>query len=185
MLTDHQVFGRTRKRNVIPRTFPVKPATRIEAFEEGDIVVHLDYGVGKYLGVELMPVNKLVREVLAIQYEAGDRIYVPVEKMHRVHLYESQLETPPKLTRLRTTEWDQIRIKTRKAVDNYAKELIELYANRFVVDGFKYSLDSDFQKRMEASLIYDETSDQLQAVEEIKKDMESSFPMDRLLCGDV
>ena len=185
VLTDHQVFGRTRKRNVIPRSFPVKPATRIEAFEEGDIVVHLDYGVGKYLGVELMPVNKLVREVLAIQYEAGDRIYVPVEKMHRVHLYESQLETPPKLTRLRTTEWDQIRIKTRKAVDNYAKELIELYANRFVVDGFKYSLDSDFQKRMEASFIYDETSDQLQAVEEIKKDMESSFPMDRLLCGDV
>jgi len=185
VLTDHQVFGRTRKRNVIPRSFPVKPATRIEAFEEGDFVVHLDYGVGKYLGLELMPVNKLVREVLALEYESGDRVYVPVEKMHRVHLYESQLETPPKLTRLRTTEWDQIRIKTRKAVDNYAKELIELYANRFVAEGFKYSKDSDFQKRMEASFMYDETSDQLQAVEEIKKDMESTFPMDRLLCGDV
>ena len=185
VLTDHQVFGRTRKRNVIPRTFPVKPATRIEAFEEGNIVVHLDYGVGKYLGIELMPVNNLIREVLALEYEAGDRIYVPVEKMHRVHLYESQLETPPKLTRLRTTEWDQVRIKTRKAVDNYAKELIELYANRFVVEGFKYSPDSDFQKRMEASFVYDETSDQLKAVEEIKRDMESAFPMDRLLCGDV
>ncbi len=185
VLTDHQVFGRTRKRSVIPRAFPVKPATRIEAFEEGDVVVHLDYGLGKYLGVELMPFQKTVREVLALEYEAGDRIYVPVEKMHRVHRYESQLETPPKLTRLRTTEWDQIKIKTRKAVDNYAKELIELYANRFVVEGFRYSADSDFQKRMEASFMYDETSDQLKAVEDIKKDMESAFPMDRLLCGDV
>ena len=185
VLTDHQIFGRTRKRSVIPRSFPVKPATRVEAFEEGDYVVHLDYGVGKYLGIELMPFQKTVREVLALEYEAGDRIYVPVEKMHRVHRYESQLETPPKLTRLRTTEWDQVRIKTRKAVDNYAKELIELYANRFIVEGFRYSPDSDFQKRMEASFMYDETTDQLQAVEEIKKDMESAFPMDRLLCGDV
>jgi len=185
VLTDHQIFGRTRKRSVIPRSFPVKPATRIEAFEEGDYVVHLDYGVGKYLGIELMPFQKTIREVLALEYEAGDRIYVPVEKMHRVHRYESQLETPPKLTRLRTTEWDQVRIKTRKAVDNYAKELIELYANRFIVEGFRYGPDNDFQKRMEASFMYDETSDQLKAVEDIKKDMESAFPMDRLLCGDV
>ena len=137
-------------------------------------MVHLDYGVGKYLGVELMPFQKTVREVLTLEYEAGDRIYVPVEKMNRVHLYESQLEVPPKLTRLRTTEWDQIRIKTRKAVDNYAKELIELYANRFVVEGFRFSPDSDFQKRMEASFVYDETTDQLQAVEDIKKDIRSS-----------
>ena len=185
VLTDHQIFGRTRKRSVIPRAFPIKPATRVEAFEEGDVVVHLDYGLGKYLGIELMPFQKTVREVLALEYEAGDRIYVPVEKMHRVHRYESQLETPPKLTRLRTTEWDQVKIKTRKAVDNYAKELIELYANRFVVEGYRYSPDNDFQKRMEASFMYDETSDQLQAVEDIKKDMESAFPMDRLLCGDV
>ncbi len=185
ILTDHQIFGRTRKRSVIPRVFPVKPATRIEAFEEGDVVVHLDYGIGKYLGIELIPVNKAIQEVLALEYEAGDRIYVPVEKMHRVHRYESQLDTPPKLTRLRTTEWDQVKIKTRKAVDNYAKELIELYANRFVVEGFRYSPDNDFQKRMEASFMYDETSDQLQAVEDIKKDMEAAFPMDRLLCGDV
>ncbi len=185
VLTDHQIFGRSRKRSVIPRSFPVKPATRIEAFEEGDYVVHLDYGVGKYLGIELMAFQKSVREVLAIEYEAGDRIYVPVEKMHRVHLYESHLDTPPKLTRLRTTEWDQVRIKTRKAVDNYAKELIDLYANRFVVEGFRFSPDNDFQKRMEASFMYDETLDQLNAIEDIKRDMESNVPMDRLLCGDV
>lgn len=185
ILTDHQIFGRSKKRSVIPRAFPIKPATRVEAFEEGDVVVHLDFGVGKYLGVQIIPVNKLNSEVLALEYEAGDRIYVPVEKMHRVHKYESQLDAPPKLTRLRTSEWDQVKLKTRKAVDNYAKELMELYANRFVVDGFRFSPDNDFQKRLEASFLYDETSDQLQAVEEIKADMESAFPMDRLLCGDV
>jgi len=185
VLTDHQIFGRTRKRSVIPRAFPIKPVTRVEAFEEGDIVVHLDYGIGRYLGIEHISVNKTAQEVLALEYQAQDRIYVPVEKMHRVHKYESHVEVPPTLTRLRTTDWDQVKLKTRKAVDNYAKELMELYANRFVVEGFRYSADNDFQKRMEASFIYDETTDQLQAVEEIKKDMESAFPMDRLLCGDV
>ena len=185
VLTDHQIFGRNRKRSVIPRLFPVKPVTRIEAFEEGDVVVHLDYGIGRYLGTQLIQVNNTPREVLALEYEAGDHIYVPVEKMHRVHKYESHVEVPPKLTRLRTTEWDQVKLKTRKAVDNYAKELIELYANRFVVEGFSYGSDNDFQKRMEASFVYDETPDQLTAVEDIKRDMESTHPMDRLLCGDV
>jgi len=185
VLTDHQVFGRTRKRSVIPRVFPIKPATRVEAFEEGDIVVHLDYGVGRYLGIDHIPVNKAIQEVLTLEYEAGDRIYVPVEKMHRVHKYESQVETPPRLTRLRTTDWEQVKLKTRKAVDNYASELMELYASRFVVDGYAFAPDGDFQKRMEASFVYDETSDQLQAIEEIKRDMESKHPMDRLLCGDV
>lgn len=185
ILTDHQIFGRARKRNVVPRTFPLRPTTRIEAFSEGDITVHLDYGVGKYLGLELIPVNGVYREVLALEYEGGDRVYVPVDKMHRVHKYESHSETPVKLTRLRTTEWEQAKLKTRRAVDNYAKELMALYAHRFVVDGYSFGPDNDFQKRMEAAFIYDETSDQLQAVEEIKKDMESSFPMDRLLCGDV
>ncbi|MEA3286180.1 MAG: transcription-repair coupling factor [Candidatus Marinimicrobia bacterium] len=185
VLTDHQIFGRNRKRSIIPRLFPIKPITRIEAFEEGDVVVHLDYGIGRYLGTQLIPVNNSMREVLALEYEAGDHVYVPVEKMHRVHKYESHVEIPPKLTRLRTTEWDQVKLKTRRAVDNYAKELIELYANRFVVEGFPYSPDTDFQKRMEASFVYDETPDQLVAVEDIKRDMESSHPMDRLLCGDV
>jgi len=185
VLTDHQIFGRSRKRSIVPRIFPTNPATRVESFEEGDVVVHLDYGVGKYLGIELIPVNKTRQEVLALEYDAGDRVYVPVEKMHRVHKYESHSETAPKLTRLRTTDWDQVKLKTRKAVDNYASELMELYAGRLVEEGFSFSSDTDFQKRLEASFIYDETTDQLQAVKEIKRDMESSHPMDRLLCGDV
>jgi len=185
VLTDHQIFGRNRKRSIIPRVFPIKPAAHVSAFEDGDVVVHLDYGIGKYLGTQHILVSGAPQEVLALEYGAGDRVYVPVEKMHRVHKYESQVDAPPKLTLLRTTEWDQIKLRTKKVVDNYARELMELYANRFVVEGFRYSSDGDFQKRMEASFAYDETTDQLDAVEEIKLDMESSHPMDRLLCGDV
>mgnify|MGYP002725452964 CR=1 FL=1 len=185
ILTDHQIFGRSRKRSVVPRIFPTTPVTKIESFEENDVVVHLDYGVGKYLGIELIPVNKTTQEVLTLEYEAGDRVYVPIEKMHRVHKYESHTDTKPKLTRLRTTDWEQVKLKTRRAVDNYVSELMELYANRLVEEGYSYSADTDFQKRLEASFIYDETSDQLQAVKEIKLDMESAHPMDRLLCGDV
>ena len=185
VLTDHQIFGRNRKRIVLPRNFPARPATHISAFEEGEFVVHLDYGIAKYLGVELIPVNKTTQEVLALEYQAGDRVYVPVEKMHRVHKYESQLDTPPRLTRLRTTDWEQIKLKTRRAVDNYARQLMKLYANRFVVEGYKFNPDTDFQKQLEASFEFDETADQLTAVADIKRDMESAFPMDRLLCGDV
>jgi transcription-repair coupling factor (superfamily II helicase) len=185
VLTDHQVFGRSRRRNLVARRFPLKPATSVEAFNEGDVVVHLDFGVAKYLGVELIPLNLGQKEVLALEYELGDRIYVPVDKMNRVHKYESHADQPSKLTRLRTTEWEQTKLKTRKAVDTYTAELMALYANRFVAAGHAFAADDELQKKMEAAFIYDETSDQLQAVIEIKKDMEAAFPMDRLLCGDV
>lgn len=185
VLTDHQIFGRGRKRNVIARRFPIKPATSVEAFDEGDVVVHLDFGVGKYLGVELIPFKQTYKEVLTLEYELGDRIYVPVDKMNRVHKYESHADLPSKLTRLRTTEWEQAKLKTKKAVDTYTKELMELYANRFVASGHAFGEDDELQKKMEAAFVFDETSDQLQAVAEIKKDMQTAFPMDRLLCGDV
>ncbi|MCF7806971.1 MAG: transcription-repair coupling factor [Candidatus Marinimicrobia bacterium] len=185
VLTDHQIFGRGRKRNVIARRFPVKPATSIEAFDEGDVVVHLDFGVGKYLGVERIPFKQGHKEVLTLEYELGDRIYVPVDKMNRVHKYESHVDQPSKLTRLRTTEWEQAKLKTKNAVDTYTKELMELYANRFVAAGHAFGEDDELQQKMEAAFVYDETSDQLQAIAEIKKDMQSPFPMDRLLCGDV
>ncbi len=185
VLTDHQVFGRTRRRNLVPRLFPTKPVTTVAGFEENDFVVHLDYGIGKYLGVDLIPVAGVQREVLALEYQNQDRIYVPVDKMDRVHKYESSVEIPPKLTRLRTTEWEQVKLRTRKAVDNYAHELMELYAHRFSVEGNGFSPDGDLQRRMEAAFIYDETTDQLSAVADIKADMETQRVMDRLLCGDV
>jgi len=185
LFTDHQIFGRSRRRSLIPRLFPTKPVTTVDGFQEGDFVVHLDYGIGKYLGIELIPVSGMDREVLAIEFQNQDRIYVPVDKMDRVHKYESSADIPPRLTKLRTTEWEQIKLRTRKAVDNYAKELMELYAQRFVVDGYSFSPDGELQRRMEAAFMYTETSDQLKAVEEIKRDMESQRPMDRLLCGDV
>ncbi len=185
VLTDHQVFGRSRKRSLVPRLFPSRPVTASEGFSEGEYVVHLDYGIGRYLGVELIPVSGKMEEVLAVQYENEDRIYVPVDRLDRLHKYESSAGVPPRLTRLRTTEWDQVKLRTRTAVDNYARELMELYAHRFVADGHSFPSDDDLQRQMEAAFVFTETRDQLTAVAEIKQDMESGRPMDRLLCGDV
>ena len=184
ILTDHQVFDRHRRRNVIQRLFPASPLTTVDEFNEKDFVVHLDYGVGVYLGVEIIRVAGVPTEVLAIEYQEGDKVYVPIDKMDRVHKYEGG-DGPPKITRLRTTEWDQLKFKTRKAVENYAQELMKFYAQRFQANGFAFSPDTDLQQKVEAAFLYDETTDQLQATREIKADMESNRPMDRLLCGDV
>lgn len=184
ILTDHQVFDRHRRRNVIQRFFPSTPLTTIDEFNEGDFVVHIDFGVGIYLGVEIIRVAGVPSEVLAIEYQEGDKVYVPVDKMDRVHKYEGG-DGPPRITRLRTTEWDQLKFRTRKAVENYAEELMRFYARRFQANGFAFSTDTDLQQKVEAAFLYDETTDQLQATREIKADMESTRPMDRLLCGDV
>lgn len=184
ILTDHQIFDRHRRRNIIQRFFPASPLTTIDEFNENDFVVHLDYGVGVYRGVQIIRVAGVPSEVLAIEYQEGDKVYVPIDKMDRVHKYEGG-DGPPKITRLRTTEWEQLKFKTRKAVENYAEELMKFYAQRFQANGFSFSPDTDLQQKVEAAFLYDETSDQLQATREIKADMESNRPMDRLLCGDV
>jgi transcription-repair coupling factor (superfamily II helicase) len=185
IFTDHQVFDRVRKRNIISRSFPSKPAINADDLEEGSFVVHLDFGIGVFLGVERIKVKKVPVEVLCIGYAHGDKVYVPVEKMDRVHKYEAGSEIKPKITKLRSTEWDQLKLKAKTSISKYAQELMELYAKRFVTNGHAYSPDSDLQSKMEAAFVFDETEDQLKAVAEIKKDMESSRPMDRLLCGDV
>ncbi|MCF7841288.1 MAG: transcription-repair coupling factor [Lentisphaeria bacterium] len=184
ILTDHQIFDRRRRRNIVQRFFPSRPLTTVDEFNENDFVVHLDFGVGKYRGVEVIRVAGVPAEVLAIEYQDGDTVYVPVDKMDRVHKYEGG-DGPPKITRLRSTEWDQLKFRTKKAVENYAIELMAFYARRFQADGHAFNSDTDLQKKVEAAFLYNETSDQLQATREIKADMESSRPMDRLLCGDV
>ncbi len=184
IFTDHQIFDRRRRRNIVQRFFPSKPLSSVDEFSEEDFVVHLDYGVGLYHGVQILKVNGKPREVLTIEYQEGDKVYVPVDKMDRVHKYEGG-DGSPKITRLRTTEWEQLKFKTRKSVEKYASELMSLYARRFQTSGHAFAPDTDLQEKMEAAFLYDETTDQLKATEEIKIDMESNRSMDRLLCGDV
>lgn len=184
ILTDHQIFDRRRRRNIVQRFFPSKPLTTVEEFNENDFVVHLDFGVGMYRGVDIIRVAGVPAEVLAIEYQEGDKVYVPVDKMDRVHKYEGG-DGPPKITRLRSTEWDQLKFRTKKAVENYAAELMTFYARRFQAEGYAFQPDTELQQKVEAAFLYNETTDQLQATREIKADMASNRPMDRLLCGDV
>jgi len=185
LFTDHQIFERPRARNILPRWFPSQPVPRVEDFQEGDYVVHLDYGIGIYEGIELIKVAGEKREVLSIRYQEGDHVYVPVDKMHRVHKYNSPPGLKPKITRLRSAEWQLTRLRTKRAVEKYSQWLVELYARRANAKGHAFPPDSELQVKMEAAFPYEETPDQLRAWEEIKRDMEAPRPMERLLCGAV
>lgn len=150
-----------------------------------DLLVHLDYGIGKYLGLKKISAFGSERECLVIEYHGGDRVFVPLEKMNVVHKYRASGDSVPRLNRLGTGEWDRIKLRTRRSIEDVSKEIIALYSARLFSPGFAFSEDNDLQVSMESEFIFEETPDQIKAIIDIKRDMESSQPMDRLLCGDV
>ncbi len=154
----------------------------------GDLVVHEHHGIGRFVGIVPMPVDGIKRDYIKLAYSGTDSLYVPVTQLHLVSKYIGQGDEdgkPAKLNKLGGTEWHKARSKAKAAAKELAKGLIELYAARRRLDGFSFPPDSDWQLSFEESFEYDETDDQLRCVSEIKRDMEDSCPMDRLLCGDV
>ena len=151
----------------------------------GDWVVHVDFGIGRYIGLVRRALDGAEREFLAVEYEGGDQIFVPVYQADRLSRYIGPGGEPPTPTRLGGSEWAQAKQRVRESVQQVAQELLELYARRQVVQGHAFSPDTVWQQDLEASFPYVETEDQLRAIEEVKKDMENTRPMDRLLCGDV
>ncbi|MBI4552163.1 MAG: DEAD/DEAH box helicase, partial [Candidatus Latescibacteria bacterium] len=185
VLTDAEVFSRYRRRQ---RRRPFKEGILIEDFTsltEGDYVVHIDHGIGRYLGLQRLVVDERERDCLMIAYADDDRLYIPIEQLHRVQKYIGADGEIPSLSRLGGKAWEQIKARTKKAVQDMAQELIALYAARQARPGFGFSPDTHWQRELEDSFIYEETPDQLKATEEIKQDMERAAPMDRLVCGDV
>ncbi len=179
------IFGSTKKKR---RKKKIKNASKIDSFADlkiGDFVVHENHGVGKYTGTEQLQVQGVSKDYLTIEYSGSDKLYIPIDQMNLVQKYIGNNTDRIKVNRLGSAEWGKTKARVRKAIEDMAKELIELYAKREVVDGYKFSEDTPWQKEFEDMFPYDETDDQLKAVEEIKKDMEKSKPMDRLLCGDV
>ncbi|MGI8609042.1 MAG: transcription-repair coupling factor [Candidatus Dormibacteria bacterium] len=165
-------------------------AFRLE-IEPGSLVVHKDHGIGIFQGLRSLEDGGAEREYISLEYHGGDRVFVPVEHMDRIQLYlggggggDDALEAP-RLSRLGTGEWDRAKQKVRRAVMEMAGELIAIYAKREVAEGYAFSPDGTWQAELEASFPYQETPDQLRALEEIKADMEEPKPMDRLLVGDV
>ncbi|MFA5410506.1 MAG: transcription-repair coupling factor [Candidatus Omnitrophota bacterium] len=151
----------------------------------GDYVVHNQYGIGRFLGLTKIKVKDKPKDHLVIEYDRQEKLYVPVENMHLVQKYIAFQVRRPKLCRLGTGEWQRMKERTRKGIQKMAWELLSLQAMRLSAAGFAYSPDSAWQKQFEATFPYQETPDQIKAGHEVKQDMESPKPMDRLLCGDV
>ena len=183
-LTDHQIFSRYFRRRRKRRFNEGVALSSYSALSVGDFVVHIDFGIGKYAGLESLLVDQRKRECLKLLYQGEDKLYVPIEEFNRVHKFVGK-EGSPTLSRLGGTSWEKLKRRTKKAIQDMAQELIELYAVRKAKPGFAFSSDSTWQKELEASFIYEETPDQLSAIDAIKQDMEKEIPADRLICGDV
>jgi len=183
LLGDGELFGLVKER----RQTKVRPVRR-EAFlsdiNPGDYVVHVEHGIGRYLGMARMSLEGEEKEYLVLEYAEGARLYVPVELAERVTRYIGVGQAPP-LSRLRSGEWQRTKERVKRAVDDLARELLEIYAAREVIPGFAFPPDGEWQWQLEASFPYVETPDQLRTVAEVKRDMEKAAPMDRLICGDV
>ncbi len=185
VITDNQFYGRPlrwRKRRKATKGLTLR---QLSALNVGDFVVHVDHGVGKYQGLKKITVQGNERECLAVTYQDNDLLYVPLEKMDRVQKYAAKEGVIPTLSKLGSKEWDRLKQKTKKHIKEIARDLIQLYSKRKNQNGFAFSKDTLWQRELEASFEFEDTPDQQKVTEDIKQDMESSFPMDRLVCGDV
>jgi transcription-repair coupling factor (superfamily II helicase) len=186
LLTDAEIFGWARPQ---PRRRPIVKATAPEQvyadLKRGDVVVHVDYGIGQFLGLVQRTLDDLQREYLLVEYAERDQVYVPIHQADRITKYVGADGAKPKFSRLGTQEWNRAKEKVRRAVEEIAKGLLELYASRSTVVGHAFSPDSTWQRELEASFPYIETDDQLRAIEVVKHFMELPRPMDILVCGDA
>ncbi|GAB4157828.1 MAG: transcription-repair coupling factor [Candidatus Promineifilaceae bacterium] len=186
LLTDAELFGWNRpapRRNRPAR--PIAPETFFADIKAGDYVVHLEHGIGLFTGLVVRSVGGTEREYLQLQYGNGDILFVPVHHADRLSKWVGPDEAVPSLNRLGDRSWGQAKARAQQAVDEMADELLELYAEREMTPGYAFAPDGAWQSEMEASFPYQETEDQLNAIADVKADMERAQPMDRLICGDV
>lgn len=185
VITDHEIFGRYTRKPRYPRFRGMGPIESYRVLNVGDYVVHVNHGIGRYGGVEQLVVEGRQTECLLVHYHGGDKLYVPIEQLDLLQKYIGKDSEPPALSKLGGVGWERIKNRTKKAIKEMAEELIRIYALRQARPGYAFKSDTRWQKELEASFIYDETPDQLRASDQIKRDMESAKPMDRLVCGDV
>ena len=184
--TEHQIFNRLKRRGKRRRPkFKGFTDREIQQLRRGDYVVHMDYGIGTYDGLKKIRVSNVEQEVVKLLYAENDTLYVNLNYVNRLQMYASKEGHVPKLTKLGGAEWDRLKAKAKKRIKDIARDLIQLYARRKRLEGFAFEPDTPWQKELEASFLYEDTFDQAKATREVKHDMESTHPMDRLICGDV
>lgn len=185
--TDHQIFQRYHKYKVKQAYNKNKALTlkTLRDLQPGDYVTHIDHGVGTYSGLQKIEVNGKLQEAVRIIYKDSDILYVNINSLHKISKYTGKEGTVPKINKLGSDVWTRLKEKTKIKVKEIAFDLIKLYAHRKAQQGFAHTPDNYMQTELEASFIYEDTPDQSKATADVKKDMESPSPMDRLVCGDV
>lgn len=185
--TDHQIFERYHKFR-LRESFTRKESLSIKELhdlKQGDYVTHIDHGVGRFDGLEKISNRGKEQEAIRLVYKNNDLLYVSIHSLHRIAKYTGKEGHEPQLNKLGTNAWSNLKNKTKKKVKDIAKDLIRLYAERKASQGFSFTPDTYLQTELEASFFYEDTPDQLKATNNVKKDMEADYPMDRLICGDV
>ncbi|GHV08575.1 transcription-repair-coupling factor [Bacteroidia bacterium] len=189
LFTDHQLFDRFHKYNLkSDKVHSGKLALslkELQQFQQGDYVVHLDHGIGKFGGLIRTEINGKMQEVIKLIFLNDDMIFVSIHSLHKISKYRGKENEPPRINKLGSGAWENLKERTKRKVKDIAKDLILLYSKRLEEKGFAFSPDTYLQKELEASFIYEDTPDQLKATNDVKHDMESTCPMDRLVCGDV
>ncbi|MEO5616307.1 MAG: transcription-repair coupling factor [Candidatus Eisenbacteria bacterium] len=185
LLTDHEVFARLRRRRRKLRRSGGLSIAELSALKVGDFVVHEDHGVGVYRGMQRLTLNGQETDCVEISYAEKDRLFVPVAQLALVSRYSAGEGARPALHRLGSGSWAKTKARAQRAIQDMAENLIKTYAARKALPGHAFKEDTVWQREMEASFPYDETPDQMRAIEEVKADMQRSSPMDRLICGDV
>jgi len=187
VLTDHQISERYHRFRFSERHSNAEAITvrDLKNIQPGDYVVHMDYGVGQYAGLEKIEVNGREQEAIRIVYKNNDLLSVSIHALHKISKFTGKDGTEPQLDKIGSGAWQQKKYKAKSKVKDIARELIKLYAERKHADGFEFEPDSYMQYELEASFMYEDTEDQAKAIQDVKTDMEAAFPMDRLVCGDV
>jgi len=185
--TDHQIFERYHKYRIRDGFAGKQAITMKEIYDlqPGDYVTHIDHGVGRFDGLEKIENNGRQQEAIRLIYQNQDILYVSIHSLHRISKYVGKEGTIPGLNRLGSNAWNKLKSKTKQRVKDIARDLIKLYAERKAADGFAFSPDTYMQHELEASFIYEDTPDQVKSTADVKRDLEKSYPMDRLVCGDV
>jgi transcription-repair coupling factor (superfamily II helicase) len=186
--TDHQVFERYHRFRLKNSGYKKNEAITIKELKglnPGDYVTHIDHGIGRFGGLEKIEVNGKMQEAIRLVYKDNDVLYISITSLHRIAKYSGKEGAAPRIDKLGSNAWQNLKQKTKKKVKEIAFDLIKLYAQRKAMKGFQFSRDTYLQNELEASFIYEDTPDQLKTTVDVKRDMEQPSPMDRLVCGDV